>query len=96
MLNTISIFNSKKINIHFIQQGLQTLNEDGTENIISKMIISILGVVAEMEPNLIRERQKEGILIAKVKGVYKGRREGTTISDLEFMNKVKVKRQLSI
>ena len=69
ILNTIDFFNKKGICINFIQQGLKTLNDDGTENPIAKMTISILGVVAEMERNLIKERQKEGIFIAKAKGV---------------------------
>jgi DNA invertase Pin-like site-specific DNA recombinase len=33
----------------------------------------MLGVFAEFETNLRRERQMEGIAAAKVKGVYKGR-----------------------
>lgn len=92
ILNTISFFNHKGICIHFIKQGIKTLNEDGTENPISKMIISILGVVAEMERNLIKERQAEGIEIAKAKGVYKGRKKGTSTSLLDFLNKPKNKK----
>ena len=87
ILNTIVFFNQKGICINFNQQGIKTLNEDGTENQISKMIISILGVVAEMERNLIKERQLEGIAIAKAKGTYKGRTKGTTLSNLDFLNK---------
>lgn len=94
VLNTIKFFNEKKICIHFIQQGIKTLNEDGTENPISKMIISILGVVAEMERNLIKERQVEGVAIAKAKGVYKGRSKGTTLSNLDFLNKPIVKKAI--
>ena len=33
------------------------------------MIISILGIVAEMELSQIKERQKEGIELAKLRGV---------------------------
>ncbi len=91
ILNTCAYFNKKGICIHFIQQGIKTLNDDGTENPISKMIISILGVVAEMERNLIKERQAEGVAIAKAKGVYKGRANGTKESYLDFLNKPKVK-----
>lgn len=91
ILNTIAFFNKKGICIHFIQQGIKTLNDDGTENPISKMIISVLGVVAEMERNLIKERQAEGVAIAKANGVYKGRAKGTKESNLEFLNKPKVK-----
>ena len=91
ILNTITYFNNKGICLNFIQQGIKTLNDDGTENQISKMIISVLGVVAEMERNLIRERQREGIVVAKAKGVYKGRKKGTTTSTLDFLNKPKNK-----
>jgi DNA invertase Pin-like site-specific DNA recombinase len=94
ILNTISFFNQKDICIHFIQQGIKTLNDDGTENTISKMIISILGVVAEMERNLIKERQSEGVAIAKAKGVYKGRAKGTKESNIDFLNKPKNKKAL--
>jgi DNA invertase Pin-like site-specific DNA recombinase len=94
ILNTIAYFNKKGICIHFIQQGIKTLNDDGTENPISKMIISILGVVAEMERNLIKERQAEGVAIAKANGIYKGRAKGTRESNLVFLNKPKVKKAI--
>ncbi len=94
ILNTIDFFNKKGICINFIQQGLKTLNDDGTENPIAKMTISVLGVVAEMERNLIKERQKEGIFIAKAKGVYKGRAKGSLVSNLDFLKKPRVKKAL--
>jgi DNA invertase Pin-like site-specific DNA recombinase len=39
-----------------------------------KAFLDMLGVFAEFETNLRRERQLEGIRAAKVRGVYKGRR----------------------
>ena len=94
ILKTIAFFNTKKVNIEFKKQGLRTLNEDGTENDISKMVISILGVVAEMERKMIRERQLEGIVIAKANGVYKGRNKGSKENPLDFLNKEKNKKAL--
>ena len=38
-----------------------------------KAFLDMLGVFAEFETNLRRERQLEGIAVAKAKGVYKGR-----------------------
>src|SRR5207247_4713275 len=38
----------------------------------------MLGAFAEFERELIRERQREGIAIAKAKGVYKGRKRALT------------------
>jgi DNA invertase Pin-like site-specific DNA recombinase len=96
ILNTCAYFNKKGICIHFIQQGIKTLNDDGTENPISKMIISVLGVVSEMEKELIKERQREGVAIAKANGVYKGRVKGSTLSNLDFLNKPKVKKAIDL
>jgi DNA invertase Pin-like site-specific DNA recombinase len=94
LLNVISFFTIKKIPIHFEKQGLNTLNDDGSENQISKMIISIMGGLAEMEKNLINERQKEGIELAKLRGVYKGRKNGTKEDTLKFLGKEKNQRVL--
>ena len=89
ILNTIHYFSKKGVSIHFISQGLRTLEDDGTENPISKMMISILGVVSEMEKNMISERRNEGIKLAKLKGVYKGRKSDTKEDTLKFLNKPK-------
>ena len=56
------------------------------------MIISILGVVAEMERNQIKERQLEGIKLAKARGVYKGRKSDTAEDVLTFLSKEKNKK----
>jgi DNA invertase Pin-like site-specific DNA recombinase len=37
------------------------------------MVLTVLGMVAEMELGFIRERQRTGIEAAKARGVYKGR-----------------------
>ena len=37
------------------------------------MVLTVLGMVAEMELSFIRDRQRVGIEAAKAKGVYKGR-----------------------
>lgn len=92
ILNTIHFFNQQNICIHFISQGLRTLQENGEENPISKMIISILGIVGEMERSQIKERQIEGIQIAKLKGVYLGRKKGTQENILDFLSKPKNKK----
>jgi DNA invertase Pin-like site-specific DNA recombinase len=77
IVNTIHYFTQNQICIHFVNQGIRTLNEDGSENPISKLIINILGVVSEMERTQLKERQFQGIQIAKARGVYKGRNNGT-------------------
>lgn len=91
ILNFIHYTTQRKIPIHFISQGLRTIDENGEENPISKMDISILGVVAEMERKLIRERQREGIELAKLKGKFLGRKKGTSEDPLKFLSKKKNK-----
>ena len=95
IINTIHFFTEKKISISFISQGLTTLDKNGKENPISKMMISILGVVGEMERSQIKERQLEGIKIAKLKGSYKGRVSGSNEDTLAFLSKKKNKEALA-
>jgi DNA invertase Pin-like site-specific DNA recombinase len=90
ILNSIQYLSERGIRIHFIQQGLISLDDEGKENPISKMIISILGIVAEMERKQIKERQKEGIELGKLRGVYKGRVHGSKEDIRTFLSKPKV------
>lgn len=53
-----------------------------TSTAAGKAFLDMLGVFAEFETNLRRERQLEGIAKAKAAGVYKGRR--ASISPLEI------------
>jgi DNA invertase Pin-like site-specific DNA recombinase len=92
IMNTIHYFNQKGVCINFVSQGLSTLDHQGKENPISKMIISILGIVGEMERNQIKERQLEGIRIAKLKGAYNGRKVGSKEDVLSFLSKEKNKK----
>jgi DNA invertase Pin-like site-specific DNA recombinase len=89
IINTIHYFVERKINIIFVSQGLTTLDANGRENPISKMMISILGIVGEMERVQIKERQIEGIRIAKLKGTYTGRKKGSNETLLDFLSKEK-------
>lgn len=90
ILSNIKFLTDKKICIHFISQGLSTIQPDGTENSITKMIISILGTLAEMERTISRERQIEGIMLAKLKGnVYTGRKKDSKEDTLKFLSKPK-------
>ena len=57
-----------------------------TKDATSKCFLDMLGVFAELETNLRKERQLEGIAKAKEKGVYKG---GKTKIDIKQINKLK-------
>jgi DNA invertase Pin-like site-specific DNA recombinase len=45
---------------------------------LSKLLLSVLGAFAEFERGLLKERQREGIALAKAAGVYKGRKRSLT------------------
>jgi DNA invertase Pin-like site-specific DNA recombinase len=94
IINTIHFFSERKICIHFISQGLRTLEADGKENPIATMMISILGVVGQMERAQIKERQFQGIALAKARGIYKGRKPETKDDALKFLSKDKNKKAL--
>lgn len=96
ILNTIEYCNERNINIKFIQQGIQTIDSNGKFNSITKMIISVLGIVSEMEREQIRERTREGIELAKLKGKYSGRKRGTNENILQFLSKPKNKKVLDL
>lgn len=57
--------------VRFHKEGLTFTGEDSP---MSNLLLSMLGAVSEFERALIRERQREGIAVAKAKGVYKGRK----------------------
>lgn len=71
LLQTVETLNKRGIAVDFRKERL-TFN--GADTPMAKLQLGILGAVAEFERALIRERQKEGIAIAKRNGVYKGRK----------------------
>jgi DNA invertase Pin-like site-specific DNA recombinase len=66
--------------VHFIKEGLIFTGDDKAGSVL---LLSVMGAVAEFERSIIRERQAEGIRIAKQKGVYKGRRVSITNDQAE-------------
>lgn len=68
MVNNLT---NQGIKIEFIKEGLIFSSDD---NAMSKLLLSVMGAFAEFERSLILERQREGIAIAKRKGLYKGRK----------------------
>ena len=51
-----------------------------------KLITTVMGQIGEMERETMLERQREGIAIAKAKGIYKGRVRGSKQSKQDFLN----------
>jgi DNA invertase Pin-like site-specific DNA recombinase len=88
ILTMVEYFNQKGIRLFVENIGMFSLI-DNKPNPSFKMIISVLGNVAEMERLNMLERQRQGIEVAKAKGIYKGRLYGTRMTDNEILNKYK-------
>jgi DNA invertase Pin-like site-specific DNA recombinase len=60
------------VRVQFVKEGLVFTGDDSA---MSKLLLSVMGAFAEFERSLIKERQREGIAIAKAKGgVFLGRK----------------------
>ena len=90
IMNTIQGFTNRGINVISEKEGLQTII-DGKENPVAKMMIGILGTLAEFELSRAKERQSEGIAKAKAKGSYLGRSKGSSEPVEVFANKASTK-----
>jgi DNA invertase Pin-like site-specific DNA recombinase len=62
---------AKQVKVKFIKEALEFTGEDSP---ISNLLLSVMGAFAEFERTLIKERQMEGIELAKKRGTYKGRK----------------------
>ena len=79
----------KGISIYFHKEGMIFSNRNKVSP-TAKMIFYIMGVFAEFERDMIRERQAEGIAKAKKNGKCFGRRPKLSDDDLELMRGLKV------
>lgn len=62
---------SKGVRVEFVKESLVFTGEDSP---MATLMLSVMGAFAEFERSLIRERQREGIALAKARGAYKGRK----------------------
>lgn len=88
VLTTLEFFTENNVVLRVDNLGIESM-VNSKPNPVFKLIVTVLGNVAEMERNSLRERQLEGIAIAKAKGVYKGRVRGSSMNQSEFLDKYK-------
>lgn len=67
----VSDLTGRGVQVQFMREGLVFSGEDSA---MSKLLLSVMGAFAEFERALLRERQREGIELAKKAGVYRGRK----------------------
>lgn len=61
----------RSIQIRFVKENLTFT---GVDSLMANLLLSLLGAVSQFERELIKERQREGIAVAKRNGVDKGRK----------------------
>lgn len=81
LLNLVEEITSKGAKIIFHKENLTFAPNQ--QDPYQKMMMTMLGAVAELERNLILERQREGIALAKLHGKYKGGQPKLTAQQVE-------------
>jgi len=85
LLQLIDSLNSKKVEVHFVKENMKFT---GSDDHMSRLILTVIGAIAEFERQQILERQLEGIAQAKIQGKYKG---STSKMTSEIIDKIKEK-----
>src|SRR5215211_2507651 len=68
----VQALTNKGIRIEFVKEKLTFTGEDSP---MANLMLSVMGAFAEFERSLIKERQREGIALAKQRGAYRGRKK---------------------
>jgi DNA invertase Pin-like site-specific DNA recombinase len=71
---------ARGICVQFIKENLTFTGNDSP---MDNLMLSVLGAVAQFERDLIRERQEEGIALAKKRGLFKGRKKALSPEQIE-------------
>lgn len=80
VLNLVHELDEKGASLRVLEPEVTTAGSMG------RMVITILGMVADMELTFIKDRQRAGIEAAKAEGVYKGRKK--TVDDAEIRRRI--------
>lgn len=76
----VQALTKKGVTVEFVKERLTFTGDDSP---MANLMLSVMGAFAEFERALIRERQREGIAIAKKRGAYKGRKKSLSPSEAE-------------
>lgn len=68
----VNQFAAKKVKVSFVKEGLSF---NGADNPMAEFMLNVMGAFAQFERELINERIREGVQIAKKAGKYKGRKK---------------------
>jgi len=68
----VKTLTGRGVRIEFVKESLTFTGDDSP---MATLMLSVMGAFAEFERALIRERQREGIVLAQQRGVYQGRKK---------------------
>jgi DNA invertase Pin-like site-specific DNA recombinase len=68
----VQTLTKRGVRVEFVQEHLIFTGEDSP---LANLMLSVMGAFSEFERSLLRERQREGIALAKLRGVYRGRKK---------------------
>jgi DNA invertase Pin-like site-specific DNA recombinase len=71
LLHLVEGLTGRGVAVKFVKESLVFTGDDSP---MSKMLLGIMGSVAQFERSMILERQREGVAKARAAGVYKGRK----------------------
>ena len=102
MLRTVRELNGKGVSVRFVKENMSFVA--GNSDARSTLMFTMLSAFSEFERALIRERQREGIAIAKAQGKYKGGTRSLTAEQVKAIKeriaagvpKTKIAKQLKI
>jgi len=79
LIEIVRKLNSKGVSIQFLKENI-TFNSVN-KNPMDELVFHVFGAVAQFQRSILKEAQREGIEIAKKKGVYKGRKKSLNDDD---------------
>jgi len=79
LINLVKSLTARGVKVQFIKESLTFTNDN---NPMSNLLLGVMGSLSEWERAVIRERQLQGIAIAKSNGVYKGRKKALSDADV--------------
>ena len=91
LLCMVEELTGRGVSVQFIKENLTF--DANSDSPMSKLMLSMIGAFAEFERNMIKQRQAEGIAVAKAKGVYTGRKREVTE---EQVNQIASMREMGI
>lgn len=90
LLNIIEQLNKANVTVKSLKENMDTSTPTG------KLMVTMMGAIATFERELILERQREGIAIAKEEGKYKGRQKKEAPTDFAELYKLYMNREVTV